>query len=424
MRIGPSRRHVLPLLGLAPALALAGCGKGYDVARHETDDAVDVPADKTCRFEQSRQPLPVSRASWLTSLDIVTPRYWPKGMYEDFRKHQEVKRALGSRAPDWPTPAADRYRFERFRTPARSFIVRPDDHTLYMVSLLTMRNALRLRNGGEGSGSFHTIVVLDVDGGNREHILVRNVEGGRSDVPLEMQVEPVGAEVLLVYASTDSIFQIVGRPTQRGFEFSEPQVVHETDAPALDLCLGASPDAIHLVWTQAGKTPGHRSLRYASTTGPGAAWSEPTEVSLTARPYAANLAIDGPEIFVAWIDGRFDGTAPPAPRPGRVMVVTSRDEGKAFSRPVVISDLHDPSGAAAQLILALGEPELVVYWSADPPPKWPDHWHRAALDRDLEVVTDEGRVNGKDLLAAYTARMTGVFEGTVAAERTAAAEPK
>ena len=211
MGIGRSRRQVSPLLGLVPVLALAGCGKGYDVARREANGAGTPPADETCRFEQARQPVPVSRASWLTNLEMVTSRYWPEGMYADFRKHQEVKRALGSRAPDWPTPAADRYRFEPFGSPARTFVVRPEGHTLYFVSLLTMRNALRLRQGGNGSGSFHTVAVLDVGGDMREHILVRNVEGGRSRAPLEMQVVTVGSDVLLVYATTDSIYQIVGR---------------------------------------------------------------------------------------------------------------------------------------------------------------------------------------------------------------------
>ena len=109
MAIGPFWRKRMALLGVVPLLAVAGCGEGYDVARRQAAEPPEMPADETCRFERSGQTRPVSRASWLMSLDTVTPKHWPAGMYKDFRKHQELKRARGSRAPDWPgtAPAPD-----------------------------------------------------------------------------------------------------------------------------------------------------------------------------------------------------------------------------------------------------------------------------------------------------------------------------
>jgi hypothetical protein len=405
-------------LAAAPLLALSGCGEGYDVARHQA--AAPAPAEGTCRFEQSRQILPVSRASWLAGLDDITPRHWPAGMYDDFRKHQELKRARGSRAPDWPTRRADRYRFESFRSPARSYVVRPGGHTLFFVSLLTMRNTMR--SGGGGSGSFHTIVVLDVDGSMQERVLVKNVEGGHADAPLEYQVAAVDDGVLVVYATIDSIFQIVGRPAADGLAYSKPQLVYRLQAPALDLGLATSPDRLHLVWTQPGEDPEHRALHYVSSTGPGADWSAPTAIAQSAQPFTTNLLTQDQTIFVAWTDGRFDTRAAPASRPGRVMVAASRDEGATFSRPVVISDLTDADDTAAQLLVTLSGRDLVVYWSSQPPPAWPQLWSRAVLDPDLEVVTPAGELAGDDLLAAYSERMASVLDDRSSRTRSASAD--
>jgi hypothetical protein len=423
MAIGPSWRRVIPLLGLVPVLALAGCGEGYDVAERRAPVGQPATADETCRFEQSRQILPVSRVSWLTSLDTVTPKHWPAGMYSDFRKHQELKRARGSRAPKWPTRRSDRFRFEPYRAPARAFVVRPDDHTLFVMSLLTMRNTMR-REGG-GSGSFHTIAVLDVDGGMREHILVRNTEGGRPGAALEMQVATVGSDVVVAYATVESICMAVGRPAGDGFEFSKPRVVLVPQVPALDLCLAPTAERLHLVWTQPGDTPDDRTLHYAGAAGPDFEWSAPVVITPTARPGTANLLADGGEIFMAWIDARFVGAATAEPPLGSIMAAVSHDDGVTFSRPTMITDPTDPGDTAAQLLLTTNGQNLVVYSSREPWPAWPASWNRAMLERSLKVVTPEGEIAGEDLLAAYSDRMTVVFGGRPASgpgSRTASAD--
>jgi len=415
MAIGPSWRRVIPLLGLVPALALAGCGEGYDVAERRAGGSQPTTADETCRFEQSRQVLPVSRASWLTSLDTVTPKHWPAGMYEDFRKYQELKRARGSRAPKWPTRRSDRFRFEPYRAPARSFVVRPEDHTLFVLSLLTMRNTMRAAGGG--SGSFHTIAVLDVDGGMQEHVLIRNAEGGRPGAALEMQVATVGSDVVVVYATIDTIYEIVGRPVDNGFKFSRPRAVHQPQVPALDLCLVPTAERLHLVWTQPGETLDDRTLHYASATGPDSDWSAPIVITPTARPGTANLMADGGEIFVAWIDARFVGAATGQAPLGSIMAAVSRDDGVTFSRPIMITDPTDPGDTAAQLLLTTNGQDLVVYSSREPWPAWPASWNRAMLQRNLQVVTPEGEIAGEDLLAAYSDRMVSVFGGRPASGR-------
>jgi hypothetical protein len=413
--IGPSWRRVIPLLSLVPALAMAGCGDGYDVAERRAGGPQPTTADENCRFEQSRQVLPVSRASWLTSLDTVSPKHWPPGMYEDFRKHQELKRARGSRAPNWPTRRSDRFRFEPYRAPARAFVVRPDDHTLFVVSLLTMRNTMR-REGG-GSGSFHTIAVLDVDGGMREHILVRNAEGGRPGAALEMQVATVGNDVVVAYATVETICMAVGRPAADGFEFSKPRVVLVPQVPALDLCLVPTAERLHLVWTQPGDTPDDRTLHYAGAAGPDSEWSAPVVITPTARPGTANLLADGGEIFMAWIDARFVGAATAAPPLGSIMAAVSRDDGVTFSRATMITDPTDPGDTAAQLLLTTNGQDLVVYSSREPGPTWPGSWNRATLERSLQIVTPGGAITGEDLLAAYSDRMISAFGGRPASGR-------
>jgi hypothetical protein len=422
MAIGPFWQRRMALLGVVPMLALLGCGEGYDVARRQAAAPREMPAEETCRFERSGQTLPVSRASWLRSLDFVTPRHWPPGMYEDFRKHQELKRAHGSRAPDWPTRRADRYRCEPYGSPARSFVVRPHGHKLFVLSLLTMRNTMR--GGAGGSGSFHTVAVLDVDGGMREQVLVRNAEGGRADAPLEMQVVSVAGDVVVVYATIDSILQIVGRPAGNGFEFSRPRVLHKLEVPPLDLRLRASPDRLHLAWTQPGDASAYRTLHHASAAGPEAVWSVPTTITETALPGTANLLTDDGEVFALWADGRFVAATSQRPSAGRVMAVASRDDGVTFSRPIMISDPTDSSDTAAQLLVTMSGQDLVVYSSPDPGPAWAEHWNTTILDRSLRVATPGGELAGDALHAAYSKRMASVLDdrsGGSGASRTAQA---
>jgi hypothetical protein len=257
----------------------------------------------------------------------------------------------------------------------------------------------------------------------REHVLVRNVEGGVPDVPLEMQVVPVGGDVLVVYATLDSILQIVGRPERGGFKFSRPQRVYKLRRPALDLRLASSSNRLHLLWTQPGLVDTCRRLLYATADGPDAGWSVPKPISATALPETANLLADRSEVFAAWADSRFgpDGSGEPAA--GKVMVAASRDEGVTFSEPVMISDPDDAEDTAAQLLVTKSGQDLVAYSSPQPGPDWPGRWRRVTADRSLEHVTPGGELTGEELLAAYGKRMAGVLEGRSEAEsRTAQAE--
>ena len=274
-----------------------------------------------------------------------------------------------------------------------------------------------MRSRGGGSGSFHTIAVLDVDGGMQEHVLVRNVEGGRSNAALEMQVVIFGSDVVVVYATIDRIYEIVGRPVGNGFKFSRPRAVHKPQVPAFDLCLAPSAERLHLLWTQPGDTPDDRTLHYAGAAGSDSDWSAPIVITLAARPGTANLLANGGEIFVAWIDARFVGAATAQAPLGSIMAAVSRDDGVTFSRPVMITDPTDPGDTAAQLLLTTNGQDLVVYSSREPGPAWPGSWNRATLQRSLQVVTPGGEIAGEDLLAAYSDRMISVFGGRPASGR-------
>jgi hypothetical protein len=404
MCIGPSRRRAIPLLGLLVPLVLLGCGTGYDVVRREAAAPQEVPPDETCRFESCRLILPVSRALWLESLDSVGRQHWPDSLYADFRVHQERRRALGARTPKWPTRSADRYRLEPFRGHGWSCVARPGGHTLYFVSVLTMRNVMR--SAGTGSGSFHTLAVLDVDGGMREQVLLRNVEGGHSDAALDFEAVPFGDDVVLVYATIDAVERIVGRPTNDGFEFSKPEVVHRPRSPARDLRLAATPDRLHLVWTESAGAGADQTLHYASSTGPDVPWSPPVTLSATVRPSSANLLSNDGEVFVAWIDMRLDAAPYRDADTGRIMAAVSDDGGEGFSRPFVISDLNDPNDTAGQLLVTMSMQDVVVYWSRDPDLAWPDRWSKAILDPGRRVIKPVGEVGGKELLAACRKRVT------------------
>ncbi len=240
-----------------------------------------------------------------------------------------------------------------------------------------------------------------------------------------MQVVSIGSDVVVVYATIDSILQIVGRPGDGGYEFSRPRVVHKLEVPPLDLRLRASPGRLHLVWTQPGEAPAHRTLHHAGAAGPGEAWSVPTTITPTALPGTANLLADGSEVFLLWADGRSVAAASQRPAAGRVMAVVSRDDGATFSRPVMISDPTDPADTAAQLLVTVSGEDLVVYSSPDAGPAWAEHWNSTIVDRSLRVATPGGDLAGDVLRAAYTRRMASVLgdrPGASGSSRTARAK--
>jgi hypothetical protein len=398
------------------ALVPAGCGADYDTGRRTSADPGLVPPEEAIRFELSGQVLPVSRASWLERLSILDKRHWPAGAYADYLEHRRIVNAMGRKAPSWPTPRADAYRFEDYRNQARSVVVRVGGETIVFVTCQTRRRAAK----GQGSlpGSAHDVVMLRVGSGRggelREELILDEVQGGQPDAAIELQALPLLEDVLVVWGTTDSIMQMIGTREGDRWVFSERRAVHRLTAPARDLRLAGCQGSVHVSWTVDRRGAPRGGIFCSSTQDPRGAWGSPIEISSSALNGRGALLAEGPDVYVAWTDDRLGEGGPVPPEGlGWVFVARSADAGATFDRPVLVGDPEGGDALAADLLLAVADTELLLYWSEEIVEGWPQRWHKALLDRDLDVMRAAGTVAGGDLLNAYRRRMTAVLTGTV-----------
>ncbi len=413
--IGPPARRVFMPAALAIAAALAGCGKGYDVARRvaapqDADHQTTAPPSKSCRFELSPAPQAVSRASWISRID-VPQRYWPKSMYADHGAYLNLRRALGARAPDWPEARYDRVRFEDYRGPVSSVALRVGERTVLFLSQLTSRRSAS--KPGSVGGCYHRISMLVDEGERLEQVVVPGVEAGRADAPLEMDAAVIGGQIILVYASVDSISAIVGTDGAEGIAMSPPGVVRKTPVPAADLQLAVSGDRVLLAWSEPPQMGAASPLRVVSGAGGVKAWSAaPHTLTETLRPGSATLLVDGGNVYAGWVDLRFD---PGDVASGRIMIARSGDGGATFGGPTLISDLSDSKDVAARIYLAAGDWGLVVFAARPPCVPWPETWSALAVDSALRTVAPAGEIAGRELVAAYRSAVEPILLGRPAA---------
>lgn len=413
--IGPPARRALTAAGLALVVALAGCGEGYNVARRSVApkgagaEAAATPA-KSCRFELSPAPLPVSRASWLSRIDIAQ-RFWPKSMYADYNAYLASRRQLGARAPNWPEPRFDRVRFEDFRGPVSTVALRNGEQTIFFLARLTSR-----RSGsppGSVGGCNHKISMLIDEGERVEQVVVPGVEAGRADAPLEMVAAVIGGQLVLVYASADSIYAIVGGADADGIALSPPGLLRKTPVPAADLRLAASGGRAILAWSEPPQVGAASPLRVVSSEGGVTGLSGvPHALTETLRPGTATLLVDGDDVHVAWVDLRFDPMKTDA---GRIMIAPSHDGGATFGEPTVISDLREAGDVAARIYLGIGDDGLVVFAANPPGVPWPETWSALTVDSTLRTAAPAGQIAGRDLLAAYRTAVEPILLGLPAA---------
>ena len=91
-----------------------------------------------------------------------------------------------------------------------------------------------------------------IDEGERlEQVIVPGVEGGRADAPLEMSAAVIGGQVVLVYASVDSIWALGGAEGEKGIALSPPGVVRKS----LEIAVWQCNDVSRRRWSKGSRGP-------------------------------------------------------------------------------------------------------------------------------------------------------------------------
>lgn len=140
----------------------------------------------------------------------------------------------------------------------------------------------------------------------------------------------------------------LAKSTDAGATFGEPKIVARskgyTDAPKLAV---GPQGTLHAVYAESAGGPFDRyQIRYTRSTDAGRTFEPPREISQPApKGYAAagfpDLGIDaGGNAYVIW-ELYQDGQ-----RPRGLGLAVSRDDGRNFTRPVLVPDSVDPAGGA------------------------------------------------------------------------------
>ncbi len=467
----PQRRElqsrVLGLGALAVlllAVAPSGCGKrAYETGVRTTASGVP-PAMPSWRFEISQPRGPMFQPVWLPSLSMVKEGSWPYGLAAAYTPPKKpsasavsavpvtgsnpanaagnAKPAGGSKSagkskptgkgnaadgaagPSDATPAPDgpatgrwlgrigvTWHSEPFedRNIAARF-AKVAGRQFFLVSAPVPRT----KEGPAPSApdkAIHTILLLDVDGGLIEQVLVPSVEVDRRAGALEFEAMAFRDRLVVMYADGPAIHQMVGTFLHGDLTFTKPEPacrVPENAGRVGLLRMRAGPDRLHVLWCQG------MQLLHASSTGPwDAGWSAPRTISLTANgtncEEGADLVVEGPDVFIAWSDNRlrskwneqsgYDNDL-------KLFATVSRDGGATFSTPVLFSDPRNKAEQVDRVFLTLANDKVILCWTE----KAKGPWRCGVLDRGgLHLEAGTALRTEKQLHEAYTSRMKTVL---------------
>jgi hypothetical protein len=272
----------------------------------------------------------------------------------------------------------------------------------------------RTKAGAAPSGpdkSIHKLVMLDVDGGLIEQILVPSVEVDRGAGALEFEAVAFRDRLVVAYAEGPAIHQMIGTFVHGDLTFTKPELAcraAENNERVGLLRMRPGPDRLHLLWCQG------MQLLHASTTGPWeGSWSPPQTISLTANgtncEEGADLVIDGPDVFIAWSDNRLrsDWTEQRGyDNDLKLFVAVSRDGGATFSTPVLFSDPLNKAEQVDRVFLTLANDKVILCWTEEPR----GSWRSGILDRGgLHLDAGTAVRTDKQLHEAFTGRMKTVL---------------
>ncbi len=454
------RSRVLGLGALALlllAVAPSGCGKEeYESGVRTTASGVP-PAMPSWRFEISQPRGPMFLPVWLPSLSMVKEESWPYGLAAAYTPPKKPSASAvpvtgsspanaagsanpaggsksaantkptgkaGPASPSDATPAPDgpatgrwlgrigvTWHSEPFedRNIAARF-AKVAGRQFFLVSAPVPRTKAGPAPSAPDK-AIHTILLLDVDGGLIEQVLVPSVEVDRSAGALEFEATAFRDRLVVMYADGPAIHQMVGTFVHGDLTFTKPElacrVPENTERVGL-LRMRAGPDRLHVLWCQG------MQLLHASSTGPWeAGWIAPRTISLAANgtncEEGADMVVEGPDVFIAWSDNRLRGKWNEQrgyDNDLKLFVAVSRDGGATFSTPVLFSDPLNKAEQVDRVFLTLANDKVILCWTEEAR----GSWRCGVLDRGgLHLEAGTALRTDKQLREAYTGRMKTVL---------------
>lgn len=167
-------------------VSVSGC-TDYDIAM-SVENADQPATPETWRFELSQELIPATRATWVSHFSLLSANDWPEPTAAAFKAGRQMS-ALQfgwfNRGVHWHSTAVG----------SRTF--------LFLSPIASSPSLVYWEEGNEGQ---QRTVLQDVKGGYQDQVL--------------FDVATFEGKVIVVYAKSDSLMQLVATPTDAGLELA------------------------------------------------------------------------------------------------------------------------------------------------------------------------------------------------------------
>jgi len=371
------------------AIYLMGC---RDVDRHATQRAFGQSSRagviEEVRFELSRQLLPLSRGSFVDKVLFLNKRDWPRDIMD---------------AP------ADTYLLETFgNITVHAHLLKFAGGTFYFVSKQVRegnKGGIANEHKDKSKNVFHRLSFIEVNGEEHGEILLERVKSTEKIDDLEFEVAPFDGRIILMYAELNTIFAVLGSIENGKLTFDAPTNIWSGEETVDDLRLVRSRNRLHLLWTTE-RNPDHVRVYYASSEDLSVPWRQNVLVSARAVRGSANLVADHSAVYLAWAEVDEPGIDRSGSRAtGRVLLLTSEDEGRNFMGPVFADIAEAGALAVKHLILAPSPEGPVLFWFLENGLSVNTEWIGVVFNRYSSTASIIGRYTSRELYQAYRRRI-------------------
>jgi hypothetical protein len=269
----------------------------------------------------------------------------------------------------------------------------------------------------------HSLAVISDRGVAPQTIVLKRVVVDGYLNALVYDIAPIKDGLLLVYASIEGLFQMVGRPSGESLTFTPPQRIHTDGRMVHSVQLRSSGDFVHLAWlTRCGSTDSTLTyMRRPSASATQPVWDAPQVISATAAD-ATCLVADGKMIHICWTDHRFRTGVWTSVNGTKLFLCRSANGGASFEEPLLLSARSDERDIPAQALLVPGNTAMLLLWRNSPSLSVLADWNVGLLDYDKRLLSTAGDVSEKALTDAFANRMTRLMRDASADARQAAVD--
>ena len=357
----------------------------------------------TAEFERGPQLVPYLDASFMSRVSALKTEDWPSS----WRRWDQ---GLGRRYPPPRGPV-----FEDFNniTVASRAVDFGGRRYFFFSAVLP---GVKIDGGTDLS---HTLVYIPEIGDSTQVVLLPDVKTAPGPKRLEFDVVARDDAIVLVYAAVDGLYQMFGRAQTESLVFSPPERIHPAAGGASRLQLARSGSVLHLLWigseTPARTAGGSAALLYMRQVEPSARWEDAIPISTTPGS-SATLLVENEDVYVCWSDHRFRSkTWDTYKNAAKAFIRKSRDGGRSFLAPVLLSKRSDENETHHEVLLFPSAQSLLILWQQPRTDKgnvvqaYDQKWQVSSLDRDLKVLRVGGSIPTGFLRGQYGLRMRTIL---------------